>query len=270
MQSLACFLWAAFLLQVLPKGKGKTYPPFTAYWKAGLTNSIGPACGYEALKNISYPAQVLAKSCKMVPVMLMGTLIGGKVYSLVEYLCAGLIAMGISLFASQSSSTVVRKLASPNAALGYSLCFANLTFDGYTNAAQDEINKKFKDATALHTMCWMNFWSGLYYGIYLFLLSTHGLELVNFCLAFPEAGWDVALFCLCGAIGQLFIFYTIKQFGSVVNVIITTTRKFFNILLSVLWNGNPLLWQQWIAVSLVFAGLAISTFVKSRKRGRMH
>ena len=47
-----------------------------------------------------------------------------------------------------------------------------------------------------------------------------------------QAGWDVLLFCLCGAVGQLFIFATIKRFGSLINTLITTTRKFFNILLS--------------------------------------
>ena len=80
--------------------------------------------------------QVLAKSCKMIPVMVMGTLIGGKLYTSLEYGCAILIAAGISLFAKQSSSTVTAKLAAPNAPLGYSLCCLNLVFDGYTNAMQ--------------------------------------------------------------------------------------------------------------------------------------
>jgi UAA transporter family len=48
-----------------------------------------------------YGLQVLAKSCKMIPVMIMGTLVGGKRYSVIEYVCSGLIAGGISLFAAQ-------------------------------------------------------------------------------------------------------------------------------------------------------------------------
>lgn len=31
------------------------------YWKAGITNSIGPALGMVALKNITYSAQVLVR-----------------------------------------------------------------------------------------------------------------------------------------------------------------------------------------------------------------
>ena len=53
-----------------------------------------------------------------------------------------------------------------------------------------------------------------------------------------DARRDVALFCACGAVGQLFIFYTIARFGSLTNTIITTTRKFFNILLSCCGSGR--------------------------------
>lgn len=85
--------------------------------------------------------QVLAKSCKMVPVMIMGTLIGGKIYSVLDYGCATLIAAGISLFANQSSSKVTKKLEAPNAPLGYTLCLLNLFFDGYTNAKQVSLHE---------------------------------------------------------------------------------------------------------------------------------
>lgn len=48
----------------------------------------------------------------MIPVMVMGTLVGGKRYSVVEYLCAGLIAGGISLFAAQVSTSALSTSAS--------------------------------------------------------------------------------------------------------------------------------------------------------------
>lgn len=72
----------------------------------------------------------------MVPVMVMGMFVGGKYYTAQEYGCAALIAAGISLFAQQSPAKTARKLAAPNAPLGYALCLLNLIFDGYTNAAQ--------------------------------------------------------------------------------------------------------------------------------------
>jgi hypothetical protein len=39
---------------------------------------------------------------------------------------------------------------------------------------------------------------------------------------------------------QLFIFFTIKTFGSLANTLICTTRKFFNILISVVSQWSEL------------------------------
>lgn len=114
-------------------------------------------------------------------------------------------------------------------------------------------------------MAWMNLWCTLYYSLLLFGLSSAGPELAHFCGSHPAAAWDLFLFCLCGAVGQLFIFFTIRTFGSLVNTLVCTTRKFFNILLSVVWNGNPLLPQQWLAVTLVFSGLLVSSLAKGKK-----
>ena len=263
-QGLACFIWAWMLLQ-FTRPESKNLPKWTEYWQAAISNSVGPACGMIALRNISYPAQVLAKSCKMVPVMLWGTLLNGQKYSALEYLCMLLIGVGVSLFAAGNSSKVSSKLAAPNAPWGYSLCLVNLGLDGYTNARQDKINQHHPRSSPLHMMCWMNFWCTLYYSAYMFGFSSIGVDLIQFCQENPDAAWDVLLFCSCGAIGQLFIFYTIRTFGSLTNTLICTTRKFFNILLSVLWSRNPLAPVQWAAVLMVFAGLLTSSYYKSRR-----
>jgi hypothetical protein len=51
----------------------------------------------------------------------------------------------VGLFGLKSSSKVTRKLAAPNAPLGYGLCLVNLVLDGYTNAAQviGQCNRNF-------------------------------------------------------------------------------------------------------------------------------
>lgn len=163
------------------------------YWRPGLTNAVGPACGLQALKYISYSAQVLTKSSKMIPVMIMGTILHAKSYTALEYTCCALISAGISLFALRSSSKVTSKLALPNAPLGYSLCAVNLILDGYTNAAQDEIHRKYPGGSALHMMAWMNFWCGLFFLPFLFGLSNAGVDMLGFCIKYPEVeigGWN--------------------------------------------------------------------------------
>lgn len=57
-QSFVCYIWAAALLLLFPAKPGAQVAPVTSYLKPAISNSIGPACGILALRNISYPAQV--------------------------------------------------------------------------------------------------------------------------------------------------------------------------------------------------------------------
>lgn len=118
--------------------------------------------------------------------MVIGTLLHGKQYALIDYACCCLVAGGISLFALNASSKVTSKLASPNAPLGYFLCFMNLTLDGYTNASQDEIKRVYRNGTAIEMMCWMNFWTGAFNILPMFVLSNAGMEVLHFCIQYPQ------------------------------------------------------------------------------------
>eukprot|EP00793_Prasinoderma_coloniale_P002983 PRCOL_00006449-RA len=74
----------------------------------------------------------------MVPVMLMGVLIGGARYTPAQCAQTLLVGGGVGLFAFfKGSAKALAKLQDANAPLGYALCGANLLLDGYTNAYQD-------------------------------------------------------------------------------------------------------------------------------------
>ncbi|ONI30740.1 hypothetical protein PRUPE_1G270800 [Prunus persica] len=269
-QNVVCLIWSYIMIK-LWNSRNAGGAPLWTYWSAGITNTIGPAMGIEALKYISYPAQVLAKSSKMIPVMLMGTLVYKQRYSFPEYVCTLLVAGGVSIFALlRTSSKTISKLARPNAPLGYGLCFLNLAFDGFTNATQDSIKARYPKTSAWEIMLGMNLWGTIYNMIYMFGWPRgSGFEAVQFCKRHPEAAWDILLFCLCGAVGQNFIFLTISRFGSLANTTITTTRKFVSIVVSSLLSGNPLSTKQWGSVVMVFSGLSYNTYLKWRKLQRV-
>ena len=46
--------------------------PWWTYWSAGITNTIGPAMGIEALKYISYPAQACFYSLVVCQFLIFG------------------------------------------------------------------------------------------------------------------------------------------------------------------------------------------------------
>lgn len=119
-------------------------------------------------------------------------------------------------------------------------------------------------------MLGMNLWGTIYNLIFMFgYPQASGYKAVRFCNDNPEAAWDILYYCLCGAIGQNFIFFTISRFGSLTNTTITTTRKFVSIMVSSLLSGNPLSQKQWGSVGMVFSGLSYQIYLKWKRPKRM-
>ncbi len=63
----------------------------------GLTSMGSTFCSVRSLRFVIYPIQVLAKSCKPVPVMIMGAFMGKK-YPLRKYFNVALIVAGVGMF----------------------------------------------------------------------------------------------------------------------------------------------------------------------------
>jgi adenosine 3'-phospho 5'-phosphosulfate transporter B2 len=69
---LALFISLAIVLvKRLTSTKVVKEAPFYYYAPSSLSNSISSWAQYEALKYVSFPTQVLSKSCKIIPVMLV-------------------------------------------------------------------------------------------------------------------------------------------------------------------------------------------------------
>lgn len=60
------------------------------------------------------------------------------------------------------------------------------------------------------------------------------------------------------------IVYTIANFGSVLLVTVTVTRKMLTMILSVVWYGHHLTEMQWLGVGLVFGGIGVEAQIKHR------
>ena len=91
---------------------------------------------------------------------------------------------------------------------------------------------------------------------------------VQFCVDHPEIGRSVLLFSILSAVGQLFIFYSLLLFDSLVCTTITTTRKFLTIVISVVFHGNVLSTVQWLAVAMVFGAVMYDAKPRSKSKAR--
>lgn len=101
-----------------------------------------------ALSFVNYPTQVLAKSCKMIPVMLMRIVINGKRYKLREYVNVVLITIGISVFTFYSKKA---KGEASNSLFGLFLLFASLALDGLTGPTQENMIAQYKPTSTVLT-----------------------------------------------------------------------------------------------------------------------
>ena len=98
------FLFVTSLLYTMTASVGRyvraekpsTIPP-AQFAVLGLTSMGSTFFSVRALRYVIYPIQVLAKSCKPVPVMLMGALMGKK-YPAKKYFKVALIVGGVGLF----------------------------------------------------------------------------------------------------------------------------------------------------------------------------
>jgi len=82
----------------------------------------------------------------------------------------------------------------------------------------------------------------------------------------PGEVCSLRLPCSCSCVGQHFIFVTISMFGPLTCSIITTTRKFFTILSSVILFQHSITVLQWEGTTLVFAGLILDIVFGKEQR----
>ncbi|KDR82614.1 hypothetical protein GALMADRAFT_88091 [Galerina marginata CBS 339.88] len=246
--------------------------------------------GFAALSYISYPALVLGKSCKLVPVMLMNVLLYRRKFAPHKYLVVFMVTTGITVFmvmgdakkgkahgTAKDKGSANGEALSPYANLiGIAYLLINLALDGAVNSTQDEIFTRHK-VTGQQMMFWIN----IFCTILTTALSVLPLpyipvihpseggqpELIgalNFIREHPSIITPLAQFALTGALGQLFIFETLQHFGSLTLVTITLTRKLFTMLLSVVVYNHKLSKGQWFGAAVVFAGISVEAFVKRK------
>ncbi|CAK8682627.1 unnamed protein product [Clavelina lepadiformis] len=210
----------------------------------------------QALMYISYPTQVLGKACKPIPVMILGVLLANKKYPIAKYFCILMIVGGVAGFmykdgkASESTSAFTF-------GLGEILLLVSLSLDGLTGVTQERM-RTHHFTNEHYMMCNVNLWSCLLLSVAL-ILTGQGVSFVQFVFRHPHVFPYLLMFSLTSAVGQHFIFLTVVAFGPLTCSVITTTRKFFTILFSVLLFRNPMNSRQWISTFFVFAGLGLDS-----------
>jgi UDP-galactose transporter B1 len=221
-------------------GHGSTLPKqsiskslLLRYLQCSFFITFAAPFGFAALSHISYPAMVLAKSCKLVPVMVMNVLLYRRAFAQHKYVVVSLVTVGITMFMGFGGEGGKKHSAKGqdnptmwHSVIGMTYLLINLVLDGATNSTQDEIFARYK-VSGQQMMLWINLLCTLLTSLISVLPLPHipvlhpskGGETefksaFEFLRTHPTIIYPLVQFALTGALGQLFIFETLQHFGS--------------------------------------------------------
>ena len=257
----------------------KTRVPVAAIATSGVSQMLAMAFANEALRFVSFPTQVLGKSCKMIPVMIGGVVAGRKYrasqYARVAVVTAGVVAFNLgkprrdARSPSHSGAPVAE-----DSAYGLALIAASLAMDLVTAALQDRVktatarlnpNQTRPKTSMFESMLWTN--AGGACAAFSLAAGTGQLGSgVAFCARHAEAARNIALYALASVIGQLFVYFTITEFDPLVLSTVTTTRKIFSTVYSAARSPAAAMTRtQCSGCAAVFAAIAWDTLEKYRR-----
>lgn len=221
--------------------------PLTSYASVSFTNVVATSCQYEALKYVTFAIQTLAKSAKALPVMLWSSLFSGRLYKPSDYLHAGVITAGCTIFVLTgdvgSRALDDGQPASRFYMIGAGLMALYLGVDGLTSTWQDSLFTGYNISVCDQVLYTTAFSTTLSFAA---AITTDQLvPSIRFVIRNPEAMWWILALSICSAVVQIVISYTIKRYGAVVFATIMTTRQFFSVLLSSIVFWTPLTLGQW-------------------------
>jgi UDP-galactose transporter B1 len=239
--------------------------PLNLFALSGGTQVCAKAFTSLALASgVSFPVVTLAKSGKMVPVMMGSLIFGGASYTLREYLSVLAIIVGTTIVSTGKKSS-----GPDSSMLGIAFVILSLACDGVVGGMQARLQAQCRvrntEPKPYDMMFWTNLFMALTAAAFAVVLgeATTGIQ---FCLENPVILEKIIKFSVCSAIGQSFIFYTIANFDPLVCTTVTTTRKVFSVLLSIFLNGHAVNTEGWVGIGLASAGILSELFKPHKKK----
>ncbi|XP_021748451.1 UDP-galactose/UDP-glucose transporter 4-like [Chenopodium quinoa] len=239
--------------------------PWKTYVKlsAVLMGSHGLTKG--SLAFLNYPAQIMFKSTKVLPVMIMGAFIPGlrRKYPPSEYLSALLLVVGLILFTLADAQT------SPNfSMIGVMMISGALIMDSFLGNVQEAIFTMNPETTQME-MLFCSTVVGLPMLIPPMVLTGELFRAWTSCSQHPYVYAVLIFEAMATFIGQVSVLSLIALFGAATTAMVTTARKAVTLLLSYLLFTKPLTEQHGTGLLLITMGIVIKLLPDNKPQNRV-
>ncbi|KAA8520570.1 hypothetical protein F0562_014826 [Nyssa sinensis] len=227
--------------------------PWKTYVKlsAVLMGSHGLTKG--SLAFLNYPAQLMFKSTKVLPVMIMGAFIPGlrRKYPPHEYVSAILLVVGLILFTLADAQT------SPNfSVIGVLMVSGALVMDSFLGNFQEAIFTMNPETTQME-MLFCSTLVGMPFLIPPMLVTGELFIAWNSCSQHLYVYGVLVFEAMATFIGQVSVLSLIAIFGAATTAMVTTARKAVTLLLSYLIFTKPLTEEHGTGLLLISMGIIL-------------
>jgi solute carrier family 35 (adenosine 3'-phospho 5'-phosphosulfate transporter), member B3 len=211
-----------------------------------------------ALNFINFPTKVVFRSCKLIPTMVVASVIHRKVFTSKEYSCAVAICTGLVLFAAADW-----QLSPSFHPVGLTLVSLSVCADAILPNAQERLFRMgssrlevtfFTNIFTLMVMTGTTLISGDFFGIIQFARKTPILR-VYMCV-----------YTFIAYIAISVHMTVVKRYGGVTAVLVATVRKALTLVLSFIVFPKKFSWLYVIGAGLVLGGLTVSSLAKMADR----
>ncbi|SCN12654.1 UDP-galactose transporter, putative [Plasmodium malariae] len=228
-----------------------------------ITYSIAMIATNYSLSHVNFPTQVLVKSGKMIPIVVGGYLFFGKKYPYYDYISVFLITSSLVVFNLLRTRTPKEV---NQTTFGLLLLSISLLCDGLTGPRQDKLLSKY-NVDSVNLMFFVNIFAFIFNLIASLIIE--GSKPYNFINKYTDSYYYILAFSISGSLGQFFVFYSLKVYGSLYTSLFTTLRKALSTVVSVYLFGHVLKPLQWGCISVIFSTLIIQNYLKQQAK-RVH
>ena len=250
-------------------GTVQSSAPLLAFTPCSLSNTISSWSQYKALNYVTFSMQTIFKSTKVIPVMLMGTVLQGVSYSKTEYLEAACITGGVAIFGMNKEHRQREGDEDDGDPweewLGLGLLCSYVLCDAFTSQWQSKLYKQYGKIDQWHMMYGVNI-SSIVITVAAMTMGNEWMQVIEFLYYNPTTLWFSILTAITSATGQVAIFTTIKLYGPLVFSIIMTTRQVFSIVLSNIIFGHKLPLGAYLGAIVVFGAIFHSVHRKRQEK----